>query len=43
MKRTIIVDARINNENGPKDANDALRMKMDFSKIFLECTRTLGD
>jgi len=26
----------LGNENGPKDANDALRMGIDFKKIFAE-------
>ena len=30
-------------ENGPKDANDALRMKLDFKQIFQECSRMMGD
>lgn len=33
----------MNNEDGPKDANDALRMKMNFAKIFTECIKTMGD
>lgn len=33
----------MNDDNGPKDANDALRLKLDFKKIFRDCTRTLGD
>jgi hypothetical protein len=30
-------------ENGPKDANDALRLGMDFRTIFRDCSRTLND
>ena len=42
-KRTIIIDSRMKDENGPKDANDALRMGLDFQKLFAECTKTIGD
>jgi len=33
-KRTIIIDSRIKDSEGPKDANDALRMGKDFKWIF---------
>jgi hypothetical protein len=33
----------MHNDNGPKDANDALRMKLDFKKIFEDCSKNLGD
>eukprot|EP00347_Sterkiella_histriomuscorum_P022319 403330901 len=43
VKRTIIIDSRFEDENGPKDANDALRMKLDFANIFKKYSRQLGD
>lgn len=43
MKRTIIIDSRLHDENGPKDANDALRMGMNFKKIFEENCINLGE
>ena len=33
-KRTIIIDSRRNNPNGPKDANDALRVGLDFKDLI---------
>ena len=36
QKRTIIIDTRLGKEDGPKDANDALRRGIDFKKIFAE-------
>lgn len=33
----------MHDEDGPKDANDALRLKINFKQIFNQCTRTLGD
>jgi len=42
-KRTLIIDSRMQDSNGPKDANDALRQGLDFKEIFETCSRTLGD
>jgi len=42
-KRTLIIDSRMQDSNGPKDANDALRQGLNFKKIFETCSRTLGD
>ena len=42
-KRTIIVDSRMGDETGPKDANDALRRGMDFREVFLKRSKTLGE
>jgi hypothetical protein len=33
-KRTLIIDSRMKDKNGPKDANDALRQGLDFKEIF---------
>ena len=42
-KRTLIIDSRLKDPDGPKDANDALRMGKDFKQIFEQCSRSLGD
>lgn len=42
-KRTLIIDSRMQDSNGPKDANDALRQGLNFKEIFETCSRTLGD
>lgn len=42
-KRTLIIDSRMQDPDGPKDANDALRQGLDFKDIFEKCSRTLGD
>lgn len=42
-KRTLIIDSRLNNPTGPKDANDALRAGIDFKQLFETCARSLGD
>ena len=42
-KRTLIIDSRMQDSNGPKDANDALRQGLDFKEIFETCSGTLGD
>jgi twinkle protein len=43
IKRTFIIDSRLNDKDGPKDANDALRQGLDFKTIFETCSRNLGD
>jgi twinkle protein len=40
--RCLIIDTRYFDENGPKDANDALRCGYDFKEIF-SSARTLND
>ena len=42
-KRTLIIDSRLKDPEGPKDANDALKMGKNFKEIFELCSRTLGD
>lgn len=42
-KRTLIIDSRLKNPNGPKDANDALRAGLNFQEIFSMNARSLGD
>jgi hypothetical protein len=42
-KRTIIIDSRKDDEDGPKDANDALRMGLNFPNLIAKCSRTLND
>jgi twinkle protein len=42
-KRTVIIDSRMKDPEGPKDANDALRRGMDFKEIFEHNARSLGD
>jgi twinkle protein len=42
-KRTLIIDSRLKDPDGPKDANDALKMGKDFKMIFEQCSRSLGD
>ena len=39
----ILVDTRLHESDGPKDANDALRMGWNFKDIIKNCTYTLGE
>lgn len=41
--RTLIIDSRKYDENGPKDANDALRMRKNFIQLIQQNSYTLGD
>lgn len=42
-KRTVIIDSRMQDPEGPKDANDALKRGLDFQELLLNNSRSLGD
>jgi hypothetical protein len=41
--RVLIINSRLNDAEGPKDANDVLLRGLDMQQVIRECTSTVND